>query len=187
VADDEAFSCIDAIEACPGGHDAQLSGWCRLNKAGSPWCWPPLLWPSKPAEGMEANISAVDDDRRPPRRLALATERVIQHVSSGELGFNGTPASVGVGLSGRADNQSGFLAAFAGPLSAFDQPALLSGFGQFIMLSGYFLDCKVSPCAPIAHFLRLGDRRALILEAFRSTDALPYQSAPFSWLALMKC
>jgi hypothetical protein len=96
---------------------------------------------------------------------------VIQHVSSGELVFNGTPASVGVSLSGHADNQSGFLAPFAGQLSAFDQPVLYyldsgevpsvgvgpSGVtfagiaGQFIMLSGYLLDCKVSPCAPIAH------------------------------------
>jgi hypothetical protein len=96
---------------------------------------------------------------------------VIQHVSSGELVFNGTPTGVSIALAGHADSESGFLAPFAGPLSSFDQSVLYyldsgekprvaagpfgttfaANGGQSMMLSGYLIDCTVSPCAPIAH------------------------------------
>ena len=95
---------------------------------------------------------------------------VIQHVSSGELVFTGTPTGIQISVSGHAFSQSGFLAPFAGQLSLFDQSVLyyfdsgekpsvfvgpigttfLAPFAQFIMLSGYLIDCTVNTCAAIA-------------------------------------
>jgi len=96
---------------------------------------------------------------------------VIQHIS-GNFGFTGDPLLVMVDVFGGGAFSS-FLApvAHAGPafFSAFDQPALLYfdagvtasmqvfvGSSSFlgvplVELSGYLLDCTVSPCAPIAH------------------------------------
>ena len=98
---------------------------------------------------------------------------VIQHVSSAGLAWSGTPtpAFVGVSIFGHANTISGFSAPIMGSVSTFDQSVLYyidagetprvaaaaTGFvfsfnsAQFLMLSGYLLDCKVSACAPIAH------------------------------------
>jgi len=95
---------------------------------------------------------------------------VIQHVSSGELVFSGTPTGIQISVSGHGFAQSGFLAPFAGQLSLFDQSVLyyfdsgekpsvfvgpigttfLAPFAQQLMLSGYLIDCTVNKCAAIA-------------------------------------
>lgn len=97
---------------------------------------------------------------------------VIQQVSL-SLAWNGTPtdAVVDVTMFGQANTQFNF----SGPISEqgalFNQQVLYyldsgetprvaasansvlfsSNFAQTLTLSGYLLDCKVSPCAPIAH------------------------------------